>query len=206
MKPITHAIITGMALALSCGEAASGAEDNLNAIRHELASPVYETRVGAVTQLLHMGQKQRLDKDAIDLLLLPLKKDEWRIKVRVLLVLPFSANPDWVIQPLIEALRDREEESSGGGNVPSGACKALATLGDPRGLKPCEDWLGFLKSHPKAYGDLHDSHVEQAKQYVADLKRRLKRKGSNPASSVDGGIPLQSNSARPWPAATDSHR
>jgi hypothetical protein len=161
MKPITLAIITSIALALSRGEAAPGAEDNLDAIRHEMASPVYETRVGAVTQLLHMGQKQRLDKDAIDLLLLPLKKDEWRIKVRVLLVLPFSANPDWVIQPLIEALRDREEESSGGGNVPSGACKALATLGDPRSLKPCEDWLGFLNSHPKGYSGILVAGLEQ---------------------------------------------
>jgi hypothetical protein len=28
----------------------------------------------------------------------------------------------------------------------------------------------------------------------------------NPASAVDGGIPLQPNSELRWPAATDSHR
>ena len=29
---------------------------------------------------------------------------------------------------------------------------------------------------------------------------------ANPASAVDGGFPLQSNSGRSCPAATDSHR
>jgi hypothetical protein len=192
MKPIALAIFTGIAVALSRGQAALGAEGNLDAVRQQLASPVYETRVGAVTQLLQMGQKQRLDKDAIDLLLPPLKKDEWRIKVRILLVLPFSASPDWVIQPLIKALHDREEESSGGGNVPSGACKALAKLGDQRGLKPCEDWLEFLNSHPKAYGDLHSTHVEQAKRYIAELKRQLEKKGSNPQGGANGRQPSRS--------------
>jgi hypothetical protein len=60
MEPIKFAIISGIALSLFHEVAVVRAEDNLDAIRHELASPVYETRVGAVTQLLHMGQKQPL--------------------------------------------------------------------------------------------------------------------------------------------------
>src|SRR5262249_10847352 len=149
------------------------AQENLENIRHGLASSVYEARVDAVTELLRLGLNQPLNRAAIDLLLPALKRDDWRIKVRILLVLPFSANRDWVIHPLIETLGDREEESSGSGNVPSGACKALSKLDDERGLKPCEDWLQFLSSHPTAYKDLHKAHVDQAKKYIAELKRRL---------------------------------
>src|SRR5260370_13490662 len=112
-----------------------------------------------------MGQKKPLSKEQVDLLLPPLKTDEWTIKVRVLLVLPFAANSDWVPEPLITALQDRDEDNSGRGNVPSGACRALVSLGDRRGLQACEDWLKYLKSHPKAYGDLHSSHFEMARKY-----------------------------------------
>jgi hypothetical protein len=179
MKPKTLAFIAAMAVTLSLGQTKALAQENLENIRHSLASPIYEARVDAVTELLRLGLNQPLNKAAIDLLLPALKRDDWRIKVRILLVLPFSANHDWVIQPLIESLCDREEESSGSGNVPSGACKALARLDDERGLKPCEDWLQFLWSHPKAYGNLHGPHVDQAKKYIAELKRRLEKKGSN---------------------------
>ena len=77
------------------------------------------------------------------------------------------------------ALQDRDEESSGGGNVPSGACRALARLGNSKGLQACEDWLKYLKSHPKAYADLHASHEQQAREYIGELKRKLEKTSSN---------------------------
>ena len=182
MKTTTLAATVGVLLTFANPHALSGAEQTLDGLRHKLASPVYETRVAAVTELLQMGQKKPLSKEEVDLLLPPLKNDEWRIKVRVLLVLPFSANPDWVLQPLISALQDREDESSGGGNVPSGACRALTKLGDSRGLKPCEDWLKFLESNPKAYGDLHASLVKKARQYIRELRQEKKRAKQTPGA------------------------
>jgi hypothetical protein len=152
--------------------ASFGADHSLDELRQKLASPVYETRVAAVTELFQTGQKKPLSEEEIGLLLPPLKTDEWRIKVRILLVLPYAANPDWVFEPILGALRDRNENSTGGGNVPSGACRALVSLGESRGLQPCEDWLKYLESHPKAYGDLHATHVEQARKYIGELKEK----------------------------------
>ena len=184
MKAITFIAAMGALLAFSHSHVLLAADQNLDGLRNKLASPVYETRVAAVTELLHKGQKQALSKQEVDLLLPPLKTDEWWIKVRVLLVLPCAANPDYVLKPIIAALQDRDEESSGGGNVPSGGCRALMRLGNSRGLQACEDWLNYLKSHPKAYGDLHTSHVEMARKNISELKRKLENNSSKPLHST----------------------
>jgi hypothetical protein len=82
------------------------------------------------------------------------------------------------LQPLVSAVEDRDEKSSGGGNVPSYACWALAQLGDSRGLEPAEDWLHYLESHPKVYGDLHESLVEHAEKHLGELKSKTETTGS----------------------------
>jgi hypothetical protein len=149
---------------------------NLDELRQILASPDYETRKTVVTELLHVGEKRPLDKEEVDLLLPHLKSDsDWRIKVRITAVLPYAKNPDWVLQPLISALEDRDVKSSGGGNVPLYACGALAHLGDSRGLQPVEGWLHYLESYPKVYGDSHDSLVKQTEKRIAELKSKLEK-------------------------------
>jgi len=151
-------------------------DQDLEGLRQKIASPNYETRRSAVIDLFHTGEKRPLTKAEIDLLLPHLKLDaDWRIKVRITLVLPYAANPDWVLQPLISALQDRDEESSGGGNVPTAACSALARLADRRGLQPSEDWLNYLESNPKCYRDLHNGWVEIAKKNIAELKSKLEK-------------------------------
>lgn len=161
------------------GGSSRAADQNLDELRQKLASPDYEARRAVVTALLNVGVKRPLNKEEVDFLLPHLKSDsDWRIKVRITLVLPYAKNPGWVLQPLISALEDRDEKSSGGGNVPSGACGALARLGDGRGLQPVEGWLHYLESHPNVYGDLHDSMVKQAKEHLAELKSKLKKAGS----------------------------
>src|SRR5437868_12871951 len=125
MKTTALTAIFGALFVLANPHAAFGADRTLDALRGKLRSPVYETRVAAVTELLHIGQEKPLSKEEVDLLLPHLKTDEWRIKVRVLLVLPYAANPDWVLESIVGALQDTDEASSGGGNVPSGACRAL---------------------------------------------------------------------------------
>jgi hypothetical protein len=133
-----------------------------------------------VTELLHVGEKRPLKKEEIDLLLPHLQSDaDWRIKVRITLVLTYAADRGWVLQPLIMALQDRDDKSSGGGNVPYAACWALARLGDSRGLQPMEDWLRFLESHPKAYGEyLHDDLTKGTKLRIGELKSKLEKEGS----------------------------
>jgi len=120
MKAFSFAAFLVALLECSNPSLSWAADQNLNELRQELASTNYETRVAAVTEMLHLGEKRLLNKEEIDLLLPHLKSDsDWRIKCRVTLVLPRAANPDWVLEPLISALQDRSEESSGGGNVPS---------------------------------------------------------------------------------------
>lgn len=184
MKTAKLAAIFGALFVFAHPRATFAAPGALDALREKLASPVYETRVAAVTELLEMGQQKPLSKEEVELLLPPLKTDEWRIKVRVLLVLPYAADPEWVIQPIIGALQDRDEESSGGGNVPSGAARALAILGNSKGLQACEDWLKYLKSHPKAYGDLHASHEQQAREYIGELKRKIENTSNKSLHSM----------------------
>jgi hypothetical protein len=180
MKPTTLAGLLAASLAFSLPHALCAAEQDLEGLRQKLASPDYENRRSAVTELLYVGEKRPLKKEEIDLLLPHLQSDaDWRIKVRITLVLPYAADRGWVLQPLIMALQDRDDKLGGGGNVPSGACRALARLGDSRGLQPIKDWLRFLESHPKAYGDLHDDLIRGAKESIAELKSKLEKAGSN---------------------------
>lgn len=176
MKAFPLAAFLGALLVCSDPCASWAADQNLNQFCQELASTNYETRAAAVTEMHHLGEKRPLNKEEIDLLLPHLKSDsDWRIKCRVTLVLPLAANSDWVLQPLISALQDRGENRSGGGNVPSYACGALARLADSRGLQPVEDWLHYLESHPKAYGDLHESLVKKAQKVIEELKSKSKK-------------------------------
>jgi hypothetical protein len=180
MKALSHAIFVLALLAALAPSASLAADHSLDALRQKLSSTNYESRIAAVTEMLEMGQKRQLNKEEIDLLIPHLKSDsDWRIKCRVTLVLPYAANPDWVLPSLISTLQDRDEDSSGGGNVPSYACRSLVQLGDSRGLQPIEDWLAYLNSHPKAYGDLHDKLVKHTKLRIAELKSKLKKEGSN---------------------------
>lgn len=169
-----------MLFALSWPAGSRADEPNLDDLKTRLSSPDYETRKSVVTELFHVGEKRPLKKEEVDLLLPHLKSDpDWRIKVRITHVLPYATNSDWVLQPLISALQDRDEHSSGTGNVPLSACEALVRLGDSRGLQPVEDWLHYLEAHQKVYGDLHDFLVTEAEKYFAELKSKLKKEGSN---------------------------
>ena len=178
MKKFTYPLVALLALVWPAGSQAD--ELNVGDLKTRLSSSDYETRKSVVTELLQAGEKRPLKKEEIDLLLPHLRSDaDWRIKVRITYVLPYAADREWVLQPLITALQDRDDKSSGGGNVPSYSCKALARLGDSRGLQPAEDWLRYLESHPKAYGDLDDDLVKLAKKHIAELKSKLKKEGSN---------------------------
>jgi hypothetical protein len=120
MRAIQLAGLFGTLVALSVPPASRATDQNLDELRQKLASPDYATRKAVVTELLKVGEKRPLNEEEIDLLLPHLKSDsDWRIKVRITAVLPYAKNPDWVLQPLISAIEDRDEKSSGGGNVPS---------------------------------------------------------------------------------------
>jgi hypothetical protein len=87
-------------------------DQNLEELRQKNSSPNYETRRSVVTNLFYIGEKRPLTKEEVDLLIPHLKSDaDWRIKsyINIMLVLPYSANPDWFLPPLISALQDRDE-------------------------------------------------------------------------------------------------
>src|SRR5690242_7576303 len=178
MKTLVHTMFVEALLAflIPC---TSRAADSLDALHQKLSSTNYESRVAAVTEMMEMGDKRPLRKDEVDLLIPHLKSDsDWRIKCRVTLVLPFAANRDWVLQPLVSALQDRGEESSGNGDVPLAACHALVRLGDKRGLQPIQDWLHFLESYPNIYGDLHNPLVNSTKKCLKELKSKVEHDDS----------------------------
>ena len=178
MSTLTYPLVALLALSWPAGSRAD--EPNVGDLKTRLSSPDYETRGSVVTELLYVGEKRPLKKEEIDLLLPHLQSDaDWRIKVRITLVLPYAADRGWVLQPLIMALQDRDDKRSGSGNVQTGACMALVRLGDSRGLQPMEDWLHFLESHPKAYSLLHDGLINSAKKHIAELKSKLEKEGSN---------------------------
>jgi HEAT repeat protein len=159
---------------LLCAQVDAASLDNL---KQRLASPDYETRKSAVSDLVQVGQTRKLTKQEIDLLLPHLKSDaDWRIKVRITAVLPHAENTEWVLTPLLEALKDRDDASSGKGNVPSSACKSLARLGDARALKPMQEWLQFLQTNPEVYGNLRATYVQGAQKSIAELEAKLKQK------------------------------
>lgn len=152
-------------------------ELSMDSLKQQLASPDYETRKSAVTELLHTGEKRKLSKQEIDLLLPLLKSDpDWRIKVRITGVLPYAENADWVLTPLLDALNDRQEEGNGGGNVPSYACSNLSRLGDGRALKPMQEWLEYLESHPNVYPGLREKLIDNARKSISELQEKLKKR------------------------------
>lgn len=176
LRKLVPGLMCLMLLGWSSSFAATG-NSNVEQLRKQLTSPNYETRKAAVSELLETGQKRPLTKDEIDLLLPNLKSDsDWRIKVRIIGVLPYAADPNWVVDPLIAALKDTRDQSSGGGNVPSYACGALVKLGDARALQPMEDWLNYLKTNPNAYGELNKKLTEVTQQRIAALKTKLTEK------------------------------
>ncbi len=206
MKTLLLAEFLGALLVFSVPHASLATDQNFDELRQKLSSTNSGNRVAAITEMLEMGEKRPLSKDEVALLIPHLKSDsDWSIKCRVTLVLPYAANPDWVLPSLISALQDRDEDSSGGGNVPSYACGALVRLGDSRGLQPIEDWLHYLDSHPKVYGDLHYKLVKHTKERIAELKSKLKKVGSNQTvQQTEASFSAQETNRTP--STTGSHR
>jgi len=155
-------------------------KDDLGALRTKLSSTDYEVRKTAIAQLLQTGKSRPLQKEEIRLLLPLFKSDtDWRIKVRITQVLPFASDKTLVLQPLLDALQERDEEASGGGNLQISSCQALATLGDATVLPALQEWLKYLELNPKSFALLRDALIKQANKCIAELN--AEGKGVSPA-------------------------
>ena len=109
MNRLTYPFIALLTLSFSAG--ANGDEATVSDLKTRLSSPGYETRKSVVTELLHIGEKRPLRKEEIDLLLPHLRSDaDWRIKVRITSVLPYAAQHDWVLPPLVEGASPRRRQ------------------------------------------------------------------------------------------------
>lgn len=156
-------------------------KDDLGTLRTKLSSTDYEVRKTAITQLLQTGKSRPLQKEEIRLLLPLFKSDtDWRIKVRITQVLPYANDKTLVLQPLLEALQERDEETSGGGNLQNYSCRALATLGDATALPAMKEWLKYLESNPKSFALLREALIEQANKCIAELN--AEGEGVSPAN------------------------
>lgn len=154
-----------------------------------MESPDYRTRWYAAREYYHLGKEtRRLNREETVALVAHLKSDpECGVKILVTLALPYAEDKDWVVRPLIDALRDRDEASSGGGNVPAYAAAALAAIGDARALQPMREWLDYLKSNPRVYPHSRDLLMRIANRDISVLEKKLsehERAAGNTAAAV----------------------
>lgn len=144
-------------------------------LRRYMESSDPGTRAYAAIEYYHLGKEtRRLTKEEIDILLAHLKSDsEPDVKLKVTLALPYAENTDWVVGPLIAALKDRDDVSSGGGNVPAYAAVALAKTGDTRALKPMREWLEYIESNPSVYRERRQSLIVATNKAISELSTNI---------------------------------
>jgi len=184
MKRICTLILLSAVAAVALAEPA---QLDLADLKKKLADKDYKVRKAAVKVLLYAGQERRLNKEEIELLLPPFKSDpDWRIKVRIALVFPFAADKAQILQPLIQALQERDDDASGGGNLQISSCRALAEVGNQTALPAMREWLTFLKSNPQQFTLLRDDLIKQTTQRIKELEDKAKDQGSNKASEAIG--------------------
>jgi hypothetical protein len=88
----------------------------------------------------------------------------------------YAKDSESVIEPLIAAMQDRDEKSSGEGNVPLYASGTLVELRDARALKPLYEWLEYIESNPGVYPHTRKALIEGTKRHIAKLEENVKRK------------------------------
>jgi HEAT repeat protein len=154
--------------------------------KERMSSPDYEMRKAVVTELLRTGETRPLSRDEITLLLPHFASDpDWRIKVRIASVLPFAAEKTQTLQPLVAALKERDDKASGGGNLQIASCRALAEIGDKAALPAMREWLAFLKSNPAHFKLLKDALIRQTEECIKELEKKPMKEGSNKARERD---------------------
>lgn len=94
----------------------------------------------------------------------------FNVKVRAMAVLPFVKEREQAIDVLIEALKDRDPDSSGSGNVPLYATTYLADMQATRALPAIEDWLTFLEKQTPYRPETAASLLQKGKEDLAKLK------------------------------------
>ena len=150
----------------------------LSHLKIQLADPDYEVRKAAVSRFLEVGRLRPLQKKEVKLLLSPFKSDlDWRIKVRITAVLPLAAEKTQVIAPLLDALRVRDDEACGGGNLQLYSCRALASIGDPKVLPEMQKWVAFLESNPKHFYWHTEDLVEMSQYHIDKLETKMNDNG-----------------------------
>lgn len=152
---------------------------DLAALNTQLADPAFEVRKAAVKVFLAAGRERPLNEQEIDSLLLAFQTDpDWRIKVRITAALPLAADHDQVLAPLRTALRERDDKDSGGGNLQTYACKALAEIGDPRALPEMRGWLKYLKRNPTQFALLGETLIEHVEEHIRELEGKANEQRS----------------------------
>ena len=90
------------------------------------------------------------------------------IKVRAMAILPYVKEREQAIDVLIDATKDRDDESSGSGLVPLYATTYLAEMKATRAIDAIEDWVAFLK-HP--YAEMYDKGAFGNERLIQSWKK-----------------------------------
>src|ERR1700733_14052259 len=128
-------------------------EENATACSKEWALNwrYHEFRAAWTSALLESAQKASPPPDVTAEVIEAVRHDpDWSIKIRAMAILPYVSEREQAIDVLIEATKDRDDESSGDGNVPLYATTYLAEMKATRAIDAIEDWVAFLKQDPYA--------------------------------------------------------
>ena len=74
----------------------------------------------------------------------------------------------------MDALKEYDNEASGGGNLQTYSCIALVIIGDPKALLAMRAWLDFLNANPKEFKRLREDLIMQVKQRIKGLEAKTK--------------------------------
>jgi hypothetical protein len=97
---------------------------------------------------------------------------DFSIKVRAMAILPFLREREQAVDALIEATKDREDESSGSGNVPLYAGTYLAEMKATRAIDALADWVAYIKKQ-WPYETERDAVLKKSQQDLDDLKAAM---------------------------------
>jgi HEAT repeat protein len=134
-------------------------------------NPTHMAKRERITALLERAQTAPpTSAEAQEMFGLVLNDPAFNVRVRAMAVLPFVRERDRAIDVLLDALEDRDPETSGSGNVPLYATTYLADMNATRAVPAIEDWLAFLENQ-KPYGDeMRSMMVKKGKEDLARLK------------------------------------
>lgn len=158
---------------------------DLDALAKRLTAPARLDRVSVVNEFRTVATNRPLTRAETQLLLKVFTADpDWSVRVRACVLLPFAEDKTLVMAHLLAALKERDDDKTGSGNVPHAACRALCEIGDPQALPAIREWLQFLRDNPKKFKHTRKQLISSAEKWIRELETKKNEKVPTSASTA----------------------